>query len=84
MLEGAKVMWKNKTACVAIRGPITISKGSDFGLPSKSGVPVPRLIQIQQTMKGQEDLICMFVYQSVFIYVQVFVACLSEEVSALM
>lgn len=36
-------------------------------------------------MKGQEDLICMFVYQPVFIYVRVvFAACLSEEVSALM
>lgn len=60
-------------------------KAAILAFPSKSGVPVPKLIQIQQTMKGQEDLICMFVYQPVFIYVRVvFVACLSEEVSALM
>lgn len=39
---------ENKTACAAIRWPIAITKGSDFGLPSKSGFPVPKLIQIQE------------------------------------
>lgn len=85
MPERAKVMWKIKQLVPQLGDQLRLQKAAISAFqPSQDSLYLSSY-RYRKTMKGQEDLICMFVYQPVFIYVRVvFAACLSEELSTLM